>query len=190
MPSPDPAIDRVAHLVATHRPALVAFVARRLGALPGDLADDVVSIATERALRHADQLADPAAGRAWLYRIVRNVLAEQLRGRRPEGPLPDDDALPAAPEAPSAGNACACVLRLAEALPAVQSALVSRALVGDERLTDIAPSLGVSANAATVRLHRARATLRDQLRDCCGTTSLKHCLDCTCDGVRRCGSPT
>lgn len=186
MHTPSAPIDRVAALVATHRAALVAFVTRRVGADRAALAEDVVSLATERALRHADQLDDPAAGRAWLYRIVRNVLAEQMRGARVEAPLPDDDALAAPHDAP-AGNVCGCITRLAAALPEAQSQLVTRALVDEERVTDIAPSLGVSANAATVRLHRARNTLRDQLKACCGTSSLRACLDCACDGTRRCG---
>jgi len=189
MPHTESPTERIAHLVAAHRPALVAFVARRLGPHAEAQAEDVVSVATERALAHADQLADPAAGRAWLYRIVRNVLAEQGRGRRPDGPLPDDDVLPAQ-MSPSAPNACTCVLRLAAALPEAQADLVTRVLVDEARITEVAPSLGISANAATVRLHRARNTLRDQLRACCGTSSLKACLDCACDGTRRCGSET
>jgi RNA polymerase sigma factor (sigma-70 family) len=183
------ALDHVATLVAAHRSALVAFVTRRVGSHRVALAEDVVSQAAERALRHADTLDNPAAGRAWLYRIVRNVLAEHLRGQRVETALPDDDALPDDHTAPL-GNACGCITRLAAALPEAQSQLVTRALVDDERVTDIAPSLGVSANAATVRLHRARNTLRQQLQDCCGTTSLRDCLDCACDGTRRCGTAT
>src|SRR5688572_25534134 len=64
-------------LVRQHRSELVAFVRRRAGHLVDP--DDVVQQAVVRALARVDQLRDAAHGRAWLFRIVRNVLIDELR---------------------------------------------------------------------------------------------------------------
>jgi RNA polymerase sigma-70 factor (ECF subfamily) len=60
--------------------------------------------------------------------------------------------------------------------------ILRRVDLGDERLADVAAGLGITVNNATVRLHRARKALRDQLRAFCGTDSARACADCGCDG--------
>ena len=59
--------------------------------------------------------------------------------------------------------------------------MLRRVDIDEERLPEVASSLGITVNNATVRLHRARKALRDQLRSFCGVDSLRACLDCSCD---------
>jgi RNA polymerase sigma-70 factor (ECF subfamily) len=50
----------------------------------------------------------------------------------------------------------------------------------ERSIADVAREKGLTANNATVRLHRARAALRRRLVEVCGTCSTHGCLDCTC----------
>jgi RNA polymerase sigma-70 factor (ECF subfamily) len=69
------------------RQALIAVLPRlrRFGlALTGSAsdADDLVQNTCERALRHADQLREPARLDAWLYGIMRNLWFDEMRHRK------------------------------------------------------------------------------------------------------------
>ena len=57
---------------------------------------------------------------------------------------------------------------------------VERVDLGGMPVPQAAAALGITANNAGVRLHRARAALRRQLERCCGACSDHHCRDCTC----------
>ncbi len=50
----------------------------------------------------------------------------------------------------------------------------------------LADELGVSANNATVRLHRARRALKKAIKSYCGVDSADACMQCTCDESRCC----
>ena len=62
----------------------------------------------------------------------------------------------------------------------VDADLIRRVELGGERIVDVAPALGLTANAATVRVHRARKALKGQLEVLCGTCTEHGCLNCTC----------
>ena len=51
----------------------------------------------------------------------------------------------------------------------------------------LATAQGLRANHAAVRLHRARAALRQKLRAHRGADALADCVDCTC-AEHRCGT--
>jgi RNA polymerase sigma-70 factor (ECF subfamily) len=166
----------VEQLIADHRGEMLGFARRRAGHLVDP--EDVVQEASIRALARADQLRDAARGRAWLFRILRNVLTDELRklgvpAREPIGDPPDDG------EPPS--EACRCALALAKTLKPEYAAILERAVIDDVPLSTVAGELGVTANNATVRLHRARRALREVLQEHCGTASLRACLTCACD---------
>src|SRR5262245_19783553 len=100
-------------LVREHRTEMLAFVRRRAGHIVE--AEDVLQQAVVRALAGVDRLRDAARGRAWLFRIVRNVLADELRTLGLPVSEPLDDEMPtAAVEEP--GQACRCALTLARTL--------------------------------------------------------------------------
>src|SRR3954469_10898233 len=69
--------------------------------------DDMVRETFVRALRAQHTLEDPAAARAWLYRIATNICIDELakRPRRARGPElrpPADPDVPPAPSTPDA----------------------------------------------------------------------------------------
>lgn len=47
--------------------------------------EELVQIAVARAIEHADQLRDPNRAEAWIGRIARNVLIDELRRRHVPG---------------------------------------------------------------------------------------------------------
>src|SRR6266540_630568 len=65
------------------------------------LADELTQDTYTRALERVDQLRDPQAGLAWLYRIATTVTLDRLRQRRPTT-IPLDTVAPAGAEAEQA----------------------------------------------------------------------------------------
>lgn len=59
--------------------------------------------------------------------------------------------------------------------------MLRRVDIEEKPLPGVAEALGITVNNATVRLHRARKALREQLQAFCGTDSMRACLDCACN---------
>lgn len=167
-----------AEAIAEYRSELVGFVRRRAGHLVDP--EDVVHRAAARALASPAGLRDPARARPWLYRIVRNTLVDELRGLGlPMAELPDELPDPD-PPAFTDGRPCQCAMDIARSLKPEYQAILERAVLDDVAVTEVARELGISANNATVRLHRARNALRAAVTARCGTASMRDCLDCSC----------
>lgn len=177
----DTAAASVETLFAAHRGELVAFAERRLGSHA--LAEDVVQQAALRALGGVETLRDPQSGRAWLFTIVRRLLADHFRAR-----LEVKLALEPEAEVDAQDFGCSCVLVNVAQLKPEFAYVLQRVIFEDAPLATVAAELGLSTNAATVRLSRARSALRNQLLTHCGTDSLRACLDCACD-ERGCCTP-
>ncbi|XYH93681.1 RNA polymerase sigma factor [Sorangium sp. So ce1128] len=141
-------------------------------------AEDVLQRALERALLRSDQVRDPARAAAWVGRVVRNVLGDELRKKR-DVVLPVDELELASVE--EGGVDCWCVLAQAEQLKPEYALILKRVVVDGMAVTDVAAELGVTPGNATVRLHRARKALRARLQEHCGTTSARSCSECGCE---------
>lgn len=161
----------VDELIVAHRAELLAFLERRVQSRAH--AEDLVQQVAVRALAAASTLKSFETGRAWLFQITRHLLSDQLRGARPQSQLasdlePDEDSK----------FGCQCVLANLLALKPEQALILQRVIIDGVSIAALAGELKVSVNAANVRVHRARAALREQLRAHCGTVSLRDCLDC------------
>lgn len=170
-------LNDVHALLLAHRGELVAFVRRRAGHLVDP--DDVVQRAAERALLRSEQLRDRASGRAWLFRIVRNVLADELRELGLPAPELAHDAVFDPPA--ERGETCRCALALARGLKPEYRTILERSVAEEEPIGALARELGITPNNAMVRLHRARRALKVLLAEHCGTTSSASCVDCGCE---------
>lgn len=155
------------------RSEVLGFVRRRAGHLVSP--EDVLQRAALRAWTHQTQLRDPRRARAWLFRIVRNVLVEELRRLTPAIEAAQDDVTAEAAEV------CRCALALAKSLKPEYSAILERVIVDETPVSALAPELGLTPNAATVRLHRARVALRVLVNAHCETDSLRDSFSCVCD---------
>lgn len=141
------------------------FLARRTDAAT---ADDVLADVLLVCWRRIDEVPDVADGALpWAYGVARNCLANAERGARRQTRVAariavvDPPALTSAPEPTAATEAVGEALA---ALPARDAELLR--LWAWEQLTpaEIAVVLEISPNAASIRLHRAREKLRDELR--------------------------
>jgi len=148
---------------AYYRPIL-AYAVRRLG--PADDAADIVADVFTVAWRRIDQVPPAPDDRLWLYGVAQRVVAGRRRSaRRLQSLTARLRAAPGiAPQLPGAWDATSD--RVLEALgrlsPAEREALQ---LVLWDQLShaEAAQVLGCSANAVTIRVHRARARLRAEL---------------------------
>ena len=123
-------------------------------------AEDVMQETFIRLLRARPAFAEPEHARAWLLRVAANCANDWFRApwRRREGPL--EDALPA-PEEPEPGGVVEAVL----ALPAKYRIPIHLYYYEELSVAEIAKIMGKSEGAVKSRLFRARALLRDMLKE-------------------------
>ena len=122
-------------------------------------AEDIMQEVFVRLLRAKPEFTDREHARAWLLRVAANCANDWFRApwRRREGPL--SEAIPA-PEREE-GGAVEAVL----ALPAQYRAVVHLYYYEGLRVAEIAKITGKSESAVKSRLFRARALLREMLKE-------------------------
>ena len=151
-----PVDDAFAAVYSKYLPAIGGFLARRVEhRFVEDLAADVFAIAWRRR-------ATVTAGEElpWLYRIAANLVANHRRQQATAASLLF--ALRATDTAPSAEDIAITDLALADAwrrLRPRDREVLALAVLEDLPIPAISTSLGVSANAVSIRLHRAKKTL-------------------------------
>jgi RNA polymerase sigma factor (sigma-70 family) len=178
IPPPDPTVMET--LVA-ERDRFLGFLLPRVG--DRETAEDLLQTAVVQAIRGAHRLREEERLVAWIYRILRNVLADHGRRRVASARALEHSAALSLPEvAPPDVDTeiCGCVARLLETLPADQGALLRMVELEDVTPSEAADRLDISPGAARVRLHRARAALRDRVEQVCRTCAEHGCVDCTC----------
>jgi RNA polymerase sigma-70 factor (ECF subfamily) len=124
-----------------------------------DLAADVFAIAWRRRASVAEGEELP-----WLYRIAANLVANHRR-KQARG-IALLAVLRPADSAPSAEDIVVADASLAEAwrrLRPHDREILALALVEDLAVADIAITLAITANAASIRLHRAKKKLAELL---------------------------
>lgn len=157
-------------------------VQRHLLAMVKDaaLAEELAQDTYARALARIDQLRDPQAALAWLYRIATTVALDRLR-QRPRAAIPlDENNLAAQAEQTADASPPALVegsLERSEMSDCVDGYLAS--LPDDYRIAillhdahgltnaEIAQLVGCSLATAKIRVHRARERLRQTLSTAC-----------------------
>ena len=172
-----------AALLLENLDAFTAFARSRLG--DGELARDAVQESLLKAVTSEHQPAEEDAVR-WFYRILRRTIIDlhRRRGARERALASYGADLEANADAEETRLLCACFERLLPELPEQYRDLIRRVDLDGESLTVLAAERGVSANALTVQLHRARRRLRELLEATCRVCATHGCLDCTC------GEPT
>jgi RNA polymerase sigma-70 factor (ECF subfamily) len=159
VPTPDDAFERA---YSEHLPAVSGYLYRRVERrFVEDLAADVFAIAWRRR-----ESVTPGEELPWLYRIASNVVANHRRKQATGVAL--FAALRPADSAPSAEEIVVEDAALADAWRALRvqdREILALALVEDLAPAQIAITLGISANAASIRLFRARKNLAARLSD-------------------------
>ncbi len=143
-------------------------------------AEDLLQNGLVKALERSGEIKDGEKAVAWFYRVLRNVVVDHVRSRtaasrRDDAWAAESRTLADDPEAER--NLCACFQKLLPTLKPTNAELLRRVELEGESVSAAAAALGITANNASVTLHRARAELRGKLVDFCG--------DCEC--LENCG---
>jgi RNA polymerase sigma factor (sigma-70 family) len=160
-----------------------AFARSRLG--DPALAEDAVQESLMKALA-AEHQPEPKGAARWFYRILRRTIIDLYRRRdaRERALATYEADLDADAQADETRMLCACFERLLPELPAQYEALIRRVDLEGASATVLAAEKGVTANALTVQLHRARARLRELLEATCQVCAKHGCLNCSCGSER------
>lgn len=172
----------VTQALSEHRVALSAFVRARV---PQGNAEDLLQSAAVKAIEGAASLDNPERVLPWLYRIHRNLIIDGVRTRDSQRRMLDrvkqEESLAAQiAETESNNETCACSVHLAHTLPSNYANILRLVDLGESSIQEAAIQLGITANNAMVRLHRARKALKKTLMDHCGVTQFNECNNCSC----------
>lgn len=176
--------DVLPALVGNHRQFL-GFLERRVGSKA--VAEELLQSAFVKTLEKGGALRDGEGAVTWFYRLLRNALVDHYRHQAAEGRALEREAREAteATEDPELKSAvCACVGELLPTLKPEYAELVRKVDLEERGVPDVAKEVGITANNAGVRLHRARQALKKQLERSCGTCASHGCLDCSCKKSR------
>lgn len=184
----DPATAGALQVLVDNHRRFLAFLERRVGSR--EAAEDILQDAFVRGLDRAKTVHDGEAIVAWFYRLLRNAVVDYYRRRGAEQRAlayaagTAEDAEPGPDEALH-DEVCACVTGLVETLKPAYAAAIRRVDLEGTSVAAFAGEIGITANNAAVRLHRAHGALRRQLVRCCGTCATHGCFDCECGGPGR-----
>jgi RNA polymerase sigma-70 factor (ECF subfamily) len=168
-----------------NRQRFLSFLERRLGNRAA--AEELLQSAFVRMLESGAAPADEEGAVTWFFRLLRNALVDHHRKQAATARLDERLAREPKPESedPELRQAvCACLHDLLPTLKPEYAEMVSRVDLDERPVTEVAAELGVSSNNASVRLHRARQSLKRQLQRTCGACATHGCLDCSCKGAR------
>ncbi len=174
--------EQVAKSLAGERERFLGFLRARVGS--SDLAEDVLQTAYVKAIQGADTIRADESTVAWFWRVLRNAVADLHRQRAAEVRVLEqkqrwaDAEQPPEPELRSA--ICRCIGGVLETLKPKYASLLRRVDLEGIPVPEAARAEGITPNNAGVQLHRARAALRDGLRQTCGACAEHGCLDCGC----------
>lgn len=167
--------------ILQQRARFLAFLKARLK--DGDLAEEILQAAYLKSLQSASDLRKEESIVAWFYRILRNVLADHYRKARVRRKALEARPPAEATEDPALEKtACRCVSALVPAIKPEYADVIEKVDLAGAPVQEVAVQLGISASNASVRLHRARKALRDQVIRVCGACALHRCVDCSCEG--------
>ena len=176
--------DPLGLAVSSGRDAFLGFLVKRLGNRAD--AEDVLQEFCIRVLARKDQLRDADRMDAWLYAVLRSALNDHYRKTGRSRRLKDAVALemetsPTTAESAEAMNTvCHCVKGLVTELRPTDADLIRRIDIEEHDRAKVAQELSLKPGALNVRLHRARAALRDILLDHCGCCCEHGFDDCSC----------
>lgn len=168
----EPLPDAFRRWYEEHRPAVYRYVRFRVASR--EAAEDVTSEVFLKALRAFPRF-DPtrASPRTWLLRIARNAVTDHLRALKRRGALhvsldrvPDLVAdTPSQEERILQQERIQALLNGARRLRKADQEILSLRYGAGLENREIAETLGITANAVAVRLHRALSRLRDAMHE-------------------------
>ncbi len=170
----------VTDALLAHRNVFKAFLASRVGNEAD--AEDLLQNGLVKAMERSGEIKDGEKVVAWFYQVLRNVLIDHARSRSAAAKRDDawaSETTTLADDDEAERHICACFEKMLPGMKPTQAELIRRVELQGEPVAQVALALGMTANNASVTLHRARADLRAKLLDFCGDCA---CLDdCGCE---------
>jgi len=175
----EPASQTTVDVLVTNHRRFLDFLRVRVPTT--DDAEEILQAAFVKAVEKSEQLRDPESVTAWFYRLLRNAIVDfYRRSSAKEKAIEAVAAFTPSDEEQLRQTICQCVVDLVPTLKPEYADLLRRVDLEGESVPAAAAALGIQANNAGVRLHRARAALKSRLEQSCGTCAVHGCLDCSC----------
>jgi len=168
------------HKVYTeYRPQIKRYLARLAG---DDEAEDLVQEVFVKVSAALPGFKGESTLSTWLYRIATNTALDRLRNpsyrqHRHSAPLPEelaDEHRPGLREAPLPADQQlvkeemnSCIRDVINGLPPDYRAVIALSELKELKDGEVADILGISVGAVKIRLHRARARLKEELEGHC-----------------------
>jgi RNA polymerase sigma-70 factor (ECF subfamily) len=166
----------------THREDFLRFLEKRVESRA--TAEDILQSAFVRGIEKVSALRDEESAVAWFYRLLRNAVIDYYRSRdsasRRFEEWPEGLDLPDKPVEFVKNEICRCVNHVLEELKPEYSEALRIVDVEEQPVSALAKRSGITANNASVRVHRAREALKKQVRIVCGSCAEHRCVDCRC----------
>lgn len=160
----DERVRRFQELYDRYRSDILAYLLRRL---PKEDAADAFAEVFLVAWRRLNDIPDGHESRLWLYGVARNMVSRERASRIKQATIAAGlaQAIEVASISPDQGDKAARVLVALSELSEVSQELLR--LVAWEGLAprEVAKVMGITANAARIRLYRARNELKDRMEN-------------------------
>ena len=168
------------------RRKFLAFLEKRVGSRA--VAEDLLQDAFVRGLERGGELRDEESVVAWFYRLLRNSVIDYYRKQQAGGRALESWARQAetAILPQERQEVCGCFRDFLHMLKPEYRTALEVVDLGEGTLKDLAQQAGISPGNAAVRVHRARAALREQIQQACATCAEHGCLDCQCKSADEC----
>ncbi len=174
---------QVIHALLHEEGRFFAFIRSRVGSI--EAAEDILQSAYVRGLQKGHQVRDDQSIVAWFYALLRNALIDHYRSSgasKPVQPEPDWwDTLESGEDLELLMSSQGCVRVAMRALRPEDAQLVEGVDLEGRSIHDMAQQLGITPNALSLRLLRARQSLRTNLQHLCSTCTVTKCLYCRCE---------
>ncbi len=174
-------------LLANHC-RFLSFLESRVGSR--DDAEEILQDAFVRSVQKGDEIRNSENTVAWFYRLLRNAVVDYYRRRSAGNRLLETFARQLSDSDERADPTtqkvvCECVHELVAVLKPEHADLITQVDLQGADVGTVAESLGITPGNVRVRLHRARAALRQEVERTCRTCATHGCMDCTCGKQER-----
>jgi RNA polymerase sigma factor (sigma-70 family) len=150
-----------------------------------ETAEEILQSTYLKGLQREGSLKDSEKVTAWFYRLLRNALIDHYRHkaaekRALEGYGSESEREHVQRDQELEKNVCQCVNRVMKTLKPEYADVLQKSEVEDESIKDLASKAGTTPTNISVRLHRARESLKREVLQTCGACADHGCLNCTC----------
>jgi RNA polymerase sigma-70 factor (ECF subfamily) len=173
-------------LLRNHR-RFASFLKARVG--DDATAEDILQAAYVKAIESAKTVRNEESVVAWFYRLLRNAVVDHYRRKGTESRAVEriGRELQESIEPEVRQELCQCLQGVLSEVKESYRQAVEAVDIEEMSLEEYARREGITANNASVRLHRARRAVRDELSRVCGACATHACLDCGCRNEARQG---